>query len=132
MGRAILFGILLFCAGCRTTPSTNFYQDIKFEMNPAEVRQVVYDHGGTVDEDAHEGDGRFFLAIMRGHDMLGRELTPFVFVFFDRERMKLFYVDYYFLPEQQQTFISADRCREIFAQATSPLLLACRFSVTEN
>jgi hypothetical protein len=124
MGRVILFGVLLLCAGCRTTPVTSFYQDIKFGMSPAEVRQVVYDHGGTVDEDAHVGDQRVFLAIMRGPDMLGQELTPFVTVSFQHDRMKELGVDYYFEPEEQRLFISTERCRQIFTQVVGDIVSA--------
>lgn len=124
MGRVMLAGIVLLCAGCHTTPITNFYEDTKFEMSPVEMRQIILDHGGTVEEDGQQGDFRLFMAIMRGPDMLGQELTPFVTIIFQHDRMKELGVDYYYKPEEEHLFISTERCRQIFTQVVGEIVSA--------
>ncbi len=122
MRSAIFAGILLVCAGCRTTPPMSFYDEMKFGMSSAELRKVIVDHGGTLDVDRREGDVGLIVAIMRGPEMLGRELTPLVTVIFLHDRMKTFGVEYYFLPHQQHLFISMERCGQIFTQVAGDLV----------
>lgn len=124
MRRVILAGLLLLGAGCRTTPVTNFYQDIRFGMSQAEVREVVFEHGGTVDEEGTEGESGLVLAIMRGQDMLGRQLNPLVTSIFQHDHLKLLTVEYYYLPHQERLFVSTEQCAEFFAEVAGDITAA--------
>lgn len=121
MKRAILAGILLLCAGCQTRPATSFFADAKFGLSRTDMDHVVINHGGTVEQEGDEGDLGAIIALMRGREMFGRELSPLVTIIFVHGRMKMFGIEYYLLPHQEQVFISNQRCGQIFTQVAGEI-----------
>ena len=92
--RVFALGLLFLCVGCITQPGPNFYQDAKFELSPAEMRQVIVDHGGTIEADHRQGDAESLRALMWGSEMREGDFKPEVLALFAHGRMKVLGVAY--------------------------------------